>query len=57
MPPMDEYEKEPRTYPPGFEPPKDLHVPWYAWLVWPAALLTALILAAFLFRGCMSVLA
>jgi hypothetical protein len=44
------------TYPPGFEPPTDLHVPWYAWLVWPTALLAALLLAAMVFRGCMSTL-
>ncbi|HXX94030.1 MAG TPA: hypothetical protein VEN81_10375 [Planctomycetota bacterium] len=54
---MDDVDPPPRTYPPGFEPPTDLKVPWYAWLVWPTALLTALVLAAILFRGCMSVLA
>jgi hypothetical protein len=46
----------PPTYPPGFEPPTDINVPWYAWLVWPTALLAALFLAAMLFRGCMSTL-
>ena len=57
MAPMDEPEAEPRTYPPGFEPPTDIRVPWYAWLLWPTALLMALFLAALLFRGCMSTLA
>jgi hypothetical protein len=51
---MDEVEETPKTYPPGFEPPTDLHVPWYAWLLWPAALVTLLLLASLLFRGCMS---
>ena len=36
---MDELENEPRTYPPGFEPPTDIHVPWYAWLLWPMMLI------------------
>jgi hypothetical protein len=51
---MDEVEEAPRTYPPGFEPPKDVKVPWYAWLLWPMALITLLLLASALFRGCMS---
>ena len=52
---MDEVEEEaPKTYPPGFEPPTDVHVPWYAWLLWPLALVTLLLLASALFRGCMS---
>ena len=25
--------------PPGFEPPKDVNVPWYAWIVFPIVLL------------------
>lgn len=49
---MDEVEE--KTYPPGFEPPKDVNVPWYAWLLWPMALVTLLLLAAMTFRGCMS---
>jgi hypothetical protein len=54
---MDELESERPTYPPGFEPPTDVNVPWYAWLLWPTALMIALILAALLFRGCMNTLA
>jgi len=51
---MDESEEPtPPTYPPGFEPPTDINVPWYAWVLWPVAVITALILTAVLFRGCM----
>ena len=53
---LPEEESNRPTYPPGFEPPTDINVPWYAWLVWPTALLAALILAAMVFRGCMSTL-
>jgi hypothetical protein len=53
---MDDLDQEPRTYPPGFEPPTDLHPPWYAWLLWPTVLVAALILAAIFFRGCVSAL-
>jgi hypothetical protein len=55
---MDQLHDDPAppTYPPGFEPPTDINVPWYAWLVWPTALLAALFLAAMLFRGCMGAL-
>jgi hypothetical protein len=41
------------TYPPGFEPPTDINVPWYAWVLWPLAVITALFLTALLFHGCM----
>jgi hypothetical protein len=52
---MDEVEEEtPKTYAPGFEPPTDVKVPWYAWLLWPMALVTLLLLASAFFRGCMS---
>ena len=43
----------PPTYPPGFEPPTDLKVPWYAWVLWPLAVSLALLLTAVLFHGCM----
>lgn len=49
----DEQEpEEPQTYPPGFEPPTDIHVPWYAWVLYPLAVIIALICTAILFRGC-----
>lgn len=51
---MDELDNEPRTYPPGFEPPTDLNPPWYAWILWPMMLLIALVLAALFFRLVMS---
>ncbi len=47
-------ESQPPTYPPGFEPPTDINVAWYAWVLWPLAVILALILTATLFRGCMS---
>jgi len=49
------YESEdpqPPTYPPGFEPPTDIDVPWYSWVLWPLALIIALLGAALLFHGC-----
>jgi hypothetical protein len=33
-------ESQPPTYPPGFEPPTDINVPWYAWVLWPLAIIT-----------------
>jgi len=53
---MDEkYEDPPPpAHPPGFEPPTDVNVPWYAWVLWPFALITALFFSALLFKGCMS---
>jgi hypothetical protein len=54
---MDDPGDEPRTYPPGFEPPTDVDVPWYAWVLWPIAVLSAIALAALFFRGCMGWLA
>jgi hypothetical protein len=58
MGPMDDPDPSPaRTYPPGFEPPTDVDVPWYAWVLWPLALVVAMILVAVLFRGCMGSLA
>lgn len=50
-------ENAPTTYPPGFEPPTDINVPWYAWVIWPFALAIALIGAAALFHGCFGALA
>jgi hypothetical protein len=49
----DANDPQPPTYPPGFEPPTDVDVPWYAWVLWPIGVITALLLTAFLFRGCM----
>ena len=52
---MDDVEEQaPPTYPPGFEPPTDVNVPWYAWVLWPIAVVAALLTTAILFRGCMS---
>jgi len=42
------------TYPPGFEPPTDINVPWYAWVLWPLAVIIALVVTATLFHGCMA---
>jgi len=51
---MDDPEEQfPPTYPPGFEPPTDINVPWYALVLWPIAVVTALLVTAMLFRGCM----
>jgi hypothetical protein len=47
----------PTTYPPGFEPPTDINVPWYAWVLWPLGIAIALALAATLFHGCFGNLA
>jgi hypothetical protein len=45
--------EDPRpTHPPGFEPPTDENVPWYAWVIWPLALLLGIGLAAAFIRGC-----
>jgi hypothetical protein len=50
---MDDFQdSQPPTYPPGFEPPTDINVPWYAWVLWPLAVMFALFLAAVLFHGC-----
>jgi len=50
---MDDFQDpQPPTYPPGFEPPTDINVPWYAWVLWPLAIVVALLLAATLFHGC-----
>ncbi|HZE97162.1 MAG TPA: hypothetical protein VE981_09045 [Planctomycetota bacterium] len=49
---MDDLEDvQPPTYPPGFEPPTDIDVPWYAWVLWPLAVFVALFLTAVLFHG------
>ena len=48
----DQDSTQPPTYPPGFEPPTDLNVPWYAWVLWPLAVIIALFVTALLFRGC-----
>jgi hypothetical protein len=44
-------EEAPVTYPPGFEPPTDINVPWYAWVLWPLAVVVALAIAAVVFHG------
>lgn len=44
-------------HPPGFEPPSDVEVPWYAWVLWPAAITSALAVASLLLRGCAGLLA
>jgi hypothetical protein len=49
---MEPDETQPPTYPPGFEPPTDIDVPWYSWVLWPLALIVALLGAAILFHGC-----
>jgi len=49
-------EQEPKTYPPGFEPPTDINVPWYSWVLWPVGVALALTLAAVLFHGCFGAL-
>ncbi len=54
---MDVSPGEPPTYPPGFEPPTDIDVPWYAWLLWPVAVMSAIGIGALLFRGCVTWLA
>ncbi len=46
--------EEPETHAPGFEPPTDVDVPWYAWLLWPLAAVVALVAGSLLFRSCMS---
>jgi hypothetical protein len=51
---MQDSGNEEESYPPGFEPPKDVNVPWYAWALWPLAILCALAATFALFRGCMS---
>ena len=52
----DQKPSQPPTYPPGFEPPTDIDVPWYAWVLWPIAVITALLITAYLFRGCFGAL-
>lgn len=54
---MSEPEEQRPTYPPGFEPPTDVDVPWFAWLLWPVAMIGAILFASLLFRGCMGSLA
>jgi hypothetical protein len=51
-----DFEEPPPTYAPGFEPPADVRVPWYAWVLWPMAVAAALLLCALIFRGCMAML-
>lgn len=53
---LEEREEPLKTYPPGFEPPTDVNVPWYAWVVWPLAIVAAMVIVATVFRGCMSTL-
>ncbi|HXG61011.1 MAG TPA: hypothetical protein VNO22_06545 [Planctomycetota bacterium] len=43
--------EEPPAHPPGFEPPTDVDVPWYAWVLWPLAIVSLLAVACALFRA------
>ena len=52
----DEDPEQKPTYPPGFEPPTDVNVPWYAWVLWPLAVILALLATAILFHGCFGAL-
>ena len=52
----EEEGSQPPTYPPGFEPPTDVNVPWYAWVLWPLAVILALLATAILFHGCFGAL-
>jgi hypothetical protein len=54
MGPDEPYDDPPPSHAPGFEPPTDVNVPWYAWVLWPLALVVGLFLSALLFKGCMS---
>ena len=54
---MEPEENLPPTYPPGFEPPTDVDVPWYSWVLWPFAVIIALLAAALFFRGCFGAMA
>lgn len=42
--------EHPPTYPPGFEPPTDVNVPWYAWVFWPFAILALIGIAVLVFK-------
>lgn len=53
--PEPEFGETPSPHPSGFEPPTDVNVPWYAWVIWPFGMLAALIFAGLLFRGCFSI--
>ena len=44
---------EEQVYPPGFEPPTDINVPWYAWIFWPLAIFGIIGLASLLLKGCL----
>ena len=48
-----ENSEQKQTYPPGFEPPTDVDVPWYAWVIWPFAIIGVVLVAGALLRGCM----
>jgi hypothetical protein len=54
---MEDPAERPPTYPPGFEPPTDIDVPWYAWVLWPVAVMAAIGVGALFFRGCATWLA
>ena len=41
-----------QDHPPGFEPPTDVDVPWYAWVLWPVGVMIAIVLCVLLARGC-----
>jgi hypothetical protein len=47
-----DFPDDPPAHPPGFEPPSDVDVPWYAWVLWPVAIVCALAVACLLFHGC-----
>lgn len=54
MNPMDEHQDDGPPFPQGYEPPTDVDVPWYAWVVWPIAIIAAICVTTLLFRGCMT---
>lgn len=48
----ERFDEEP--LPTGFEPPTDVNVPWFAWVIWPVALVAALAACSIVFRGCLT---
>jgi hypothetical protein len=40
--------------PTGYEPPTDVNVPWFAWVIWPVALIAALTVCSVVFKGCLT---
>ena len=49
----EEPDDRPPYYASGFEPPTDVNVPWYAWVLWPLIVLATVVLAAVFLRGCL----